>query len=181
MLFRSEPGSQYAVSGSIHGVEKARIDRVISLASQGATVAELAEALGMDQADMWRFIDSDKSLRQAYSQARARGYDALADSLLTIPEQIQDVQVARLKSENIRWLLSKRRAEVYGDKLQVDVSGQVDLTAIMAESAQRLRPMRDLQPLTIDASPIESGAYALPATDKQSESGELQSIDDLLA
>jgi len=152
--------------------------KALELASQGAPVKEIAGSMGLSINGFYNFLDSTPGAQNAYVQAKDRSHDVLADELLSIPDAEPDVQRATLKSNNIKWLLSKRAASKYGDKLSIDVSGQVDLTAIMAESAKRLRPTHDLDIEDANLVPDKSIAYESGPLDKQSNAESVAPEDD---
>lgn len=156
-----------------------RIDAALDGAAQGKTLNEIAELAGVSFGTWCAMLRENNALAQSYASAREIGHDVLADQLLKIPLEQEDVNRARLLSDNIKWVLARRASGKYGDKLSVDISGTVDLTAIMADSAKRLRPMRDLPAIEGEATPIESTGYTLGAPDNVS-AGRDAGIDDLL-
>jgi hypothetical protein len=158
---------------------KPSIEAALQAAVEGKTVLEISAAAGVSINTFYAMLDADNSALTAYTKARDRGYDALADSMMAIASDEQDVQRARLKCDNIKWLLARRASGKYGDKLSVDISGSVDLTAIMADSAKRLRPMRDLPAIEGESSPVIPMLSELGAPANVSVSG-TDSLDDLL-
>jgi hypothetical protein len=70
--------------------------------------------------------------------ARARGYDALADSLLDAHERIENPQQAKVYSDNARWLLSKRSPRKYGDTINLNVNHALDLTVALDAAERRV-------------------------------------------
>lgn len=118
-------------------------------------MADIAAALGCSYREMNRELHRNDSFSQKLAQARAQGMELLADELTTIAEnQALDPQRAKLKSENIRWLLARRLPHAYGDRLEVKVE-RVDVSAALIEARQRLlRPSSD-PALIEDAEVIE--------------------------
>ena len=89
-----------------------------------------------------------------YAHAKSAKLDLMADEIITIGDDLNapsaaDVQHAKLKTDNRKWLLSKLRAEVYGDKLDVTSKGealaapshQVDarVQSIVMQAAMRMQ------------------------------------------
>lgn len=145
-------------------------DEVISqLLSEGKSLSEAAAAVGVTVGTLahWRLQDAD--FDNLCSRAQNVGFEVQADSLMTIPEQIQDVQRARLKSENIRWLLARRAAHKYGDRLEVNLNQTVDIKGALDAARARALPPCDLSKV-IEAEArriIETTAQS--ATDQESE------------
>jgi hypothetical protein len=69
----------------------------------------------------------------------------MAENLLEIPDVERDVQRARLKSENLRWYISKVNPGRYGDRLDLTVTEKLDVSeALKAARARLVLPVRDL-------------------------------------
>lgn len=124
-------------------------EKAIALAAQGKPMAEICEQTGLTPSLLWQWQSNDAQFRAEFLQARDTGLHLLADSLLTLPDT-GDVLRARLKSENIRWLLARRLHRVYGDKLDVSVSGQLDIATTLTEARARIQHIKDVE--TIDLS-----------------------------
>jgi terminase small subunit-like protein len=106
------------------------------------------------------------------------GLEQLADSLLTVADEYDDVQRGRLKSENIRWILSKRKPLTYGDRLEVNLTQTVDIGAALLEAKSRAAlpasyPLQFIESKVIDI--IED--KPLVKTDSQSVTDPDNTID----
>lgn len=140
--------------------------RIIELFSQGKMVSEVSEIIGVgiDAIQRWRLADA--KFDRECSRAQDLGFEIQADTLTTIPDTYIDVQRARLKSENLRWLLARRAAHRYGDRIEVNVNQSVDISAALAEAKQRsIRDQSEIE----DAQVIEATAL-LPAPSTGCES-----------
>ena len=119
---------------------------------------------------------------QDYTRAAAIGFDNLADNLLSIHEEVADVQRARLYSDNLKWLLSKKAPAKYGDRLDVNINQQVSIEQALTEARNRAtlqRPMRD-QRRYEDVQDVEyTTENPATTTDTQSEN-QPDDIDSLL-
>lgn len=154
----------------------------LELAQKGAPVKTIAAALGIERYQLWNLRKEYEDFGNAFNDARKSAAESIADDLLTAHTDIADVMKARLFSDNARWVLARRVPEVYGDKQTVDmnVSGQIDLAAAIAQGNQRL--MSDSARRTIDVTPVESSTYQDENCDNQSQMPPaLPSIDDLLS
>lgn len=121
-------------------------ERFLEKIRDGATMAAARRAMRLDAAVVrnWRALPAYES---ALISARDEGSDSLADSLLTIfdntPDRV-DVERARAQSDNIKWLLSKRHAQKYGDRLEVSVNATIDIGSALADARARIaRPVSD--------------------------------------
>lgn len=108
---------------------------------------------------LWR---KNPCFARELQQAQQDGWLVLGDTLLRIPLEQLDPQRARLLSENIRWLLARRHAAVFGDRMSVDVNQTIDIAGPLLLANQRRAALSSGQV-------IEDIAYiSLPATDSQS-------------
>ena len=78
-----------------------------------------------------------------YVEADQRGSDAMADALINIDNHRvhgqSDPKMAKVISDNIKWVLSKRKPKEFGDRVQVDHSVTVDVAITTALDAARKR------------------------------------------
>ena len=142
--------------------------KILDLLANGQTLAKACETVGLSTGQFMQRLPSRTSLAHAFICARDAGAEVLADSLLGLTDTEADVNRARLKSDNIKWILSRRHAAKFGDRIDVNVNATVDLTSAISEARNRLRPVRDQEPDIIDVTPIESGLAGSALLDTQS-------------
>jgi hypothetical protein len=116
--------------------------RVIELYSIGTGVTQVAKDIGVDPNTIQRWRLADSLFDEECSRAQELGFEVDADSLKTIPDEIEDVQKAKLKSDNIKWLLARRAAYKYGDRIDLNVTQTVDIGAALTEAKRRVLPPR---------------------------------------
>ena len=143
--------------------------KILDLLANGQTLAKACESVGLSTGQFMQRLPNRTSLAHAFVCARDAGAEVLADSLLGITEQEADVNRARLKSDNIKWILSRRHAAKFGDRIDVNVNATVDLTSAISEARNRLRPVRDQEAEIIDVNPIESGLAITASPDTPSD------------
>lgn len=111
-----------------------------------------------------RYIKSNPELQELYNEADVRGSDALADALVNIDNHKRfgrtDPKMAKVISENIKWLLSKRKSKQYGERVQVEHNVTMDKAIIAALTAGRKRVSSLPAPEhVIDVVQVEDGSY----------------------
>ncbi|UDL89831.1 hypothetical protein LGH82_33160 [Mesorhizobium sp. PAMC28654] len=127
---------------------------VLDRISEGTTITEACAEFDIDPRAFLRDRKGNPDLQLAFSIAEEVGAEAQADTLFNIHLRVRDPLMARVVSENRRWLLSKRVATTYGDKLTVETQHNADLTSILKEAISRIpRPSSDQQ-ITIDAKNV---------------------------
>lgn len=66
---------------------------------------------------------------EQYARARAAQADTLADELLDIADDdAEDVNRSRLRVDARKWIASKLKPKSYGDKMDVNHGGNVNVT-----------------------------------------------------
>ena len=128
-----------------------QLDLAIDMASQGKTLTEIADALCTTTYSFYVYREHNHSFGEYFRRAQSEGYDVLGDELLTMADQYVDVQKARLKSDNYKWVLGKRKPHVYGDRVDINVTQTMDIKSVLAEARKRVEESatgpRDVSPL----------------------------------
>lgn len=120
-------------------------DHVLNMIADGETTRKVREYLGINASTWMKILERSPLFHQAVMHSQSLSLEDLADSLLEIPDQMFDVQKAKLKSDNIKFLLSKRKPQVYGDRIDLNVNGTVDLRAALNDAERRISlPPSDL-------------------------------------
>jgi hypothetical protein len=115
----------------------------IELAIKGVSIQKIREAIKVDSRFFWEARVQDLAFDIEFNRARQEGLEELADGLLEMNEQYGDVQKARLQSDNVKFLLSKRKPHIYGDRIDLNVNQTVDIGAAMKEAMARVLPSGD--------------------------------------
>lgn len=112
-------------------------DLAVELASQGKPLSEIITQICSTEYEFWLYKQHYPDFNNLFEQARQEGLEHMADGLMTVADEERDVQRARLKSDNAKWLLSKRKPSVYGDKVDIHVSQTIDISGALSEAKQR--------------------------------------------
>lgn len=117
--------------------------------------------------------------KQGYLRARYAGLDKMADDMLAIADQYENdilpngkpnneiVQRARLRIDTRKWILAKLHPAKYGDKVEVDHTGSVQVQTIKREIVDPAT-----QPLTIDQKLTEQITERLIAPERDIDAEE---------
>lgn len=138
------------------------IDIICNDLSEGITLREICQREGMPHrrtVNLWRKADPDLFSRIA--RAREEGFDAIADESLMIADDgsndyltrtrpdgstyeelnAEHIQRSRLRAEHRLKLLAKWDRKNYGDKTDLNVSGQISLEAWVLQSLDQPVPV----------------------------------------
>lgn len=115
------------------------VSAALNAAYNGLPWEEIAEAAGCSYRELWTRRREDALFDQALADARDAGLELRADSLYTLGEDPEtDINRARLLSDNIKWLLARRKRKDYGDRVDVDVRQVVDISLALTEARRRI-------------------------------------------
>ena len=143
-------------------------DRIAS----GETLLAICDSRGGNPsfAQVMAWVRVVAEFSQSYKEARAASAEALADKVQTAAETEADPIRARVKCESYKWLASKFKPDTFGDRVDVNVNGQIDLVAAISEAKDRTLRLGCDQAQTIDAEYEEIvGVEPDSPTDKQSD------------
>lgn len=110
----------------------------INMAAEGKALKQIIDAICMPEYAFLNARRNDHNFEIMFEEARQEGLEHHADSLLVIANEEVDVQRGRLKSDNIKWLLSKRKPKTYGDRIDVTMTQTVDIRSALAEAQSRI-------------------------------------------
>jgi hypothetical protein len=116
---------------------------VLAQIADGKSVVKACSAVGVARAMFYRTLDAadcaegwpmdGASRRDRYTRATQAGLRSMADDIADLSDKAigaeSNVQVQgyRLAVDTRRWLLSKMAPKQYGDRVDVDVGGQVTI------------------------------------------------------
>lgn len=135
-----------------------KIMKAIELLSEGYTETRACDEVLMSVASFQNYIKKSEELQALYDEAMQRGYDAMAEALLS-PDNHRlyghsDPKMAKVQSDNIKFFLERRYAKRYGQKVEVSHTLTADkaITQALAAARQRVLPAPSD---VIDLTPIE--------------------------
>jgi hypothetical protein len=90
----------------------------------------------------------------AYARAIEIRADLMAEEVVEIADTATDAAKARNQIDARKWLASKHYAKRYGERIDLNVSMQLDITAALEEAQARMLPISDLNNI-IDSQVID--------------------------
>lgn len=111
--------------------------------SQGRTVTDACDRANISLRVFESYLSRDPDLKAEYDDAIQRSYDAMADALVNIDNHKihgqSDSKMAKVISDNIKWVLSKRDSKRFGERIEVKHSVSLDRAITDALNAARFR------------------------------------------
>ena len=110
-----------------------KADAICARLAEGLSLRKAAEAEGVVAATVLNWVDANAAFSEQYAQARARGYQLLADEIIEISDDSSrdiidtehgpktDAEVvarSRLRVDSRKWMLSKMLPKIYGDRTE---------------------------------------------------------------
>jgi hypothetical protein len=117
-------------------------DAVCARLCEGLSLRKACAAESVAPMTVLGWVDANKAFSVQYAQARARGYQLLADEILDISDDssgdvietengpkanAEFVARSRLRVDSRKWMLSKMLPKVYGDKLDLNHGGEMTI------------------------------------------------------
>jgi asparagine synthetase B (glutamine-hydrolysing) len=121
--------------------EKARtVAYVLDALSEGRLLAEIADEMGIKRPTLFAYCHETAELSDKYARAREDGLHARGERLRALTDKpmpllnsggVDSGAVAqlRIQVDAEKWMLSKLLPHVYGDKIQTEHSGSVEVVS----------------------------------------------------
>jgi hypothetical protein len=128
----------------------------IDLISSGHTESTACDESNVGLNTFKNYIKNNPQLQDMYAEALQRGYDALADALLS-PDNHHlygqsDAKMAKVVSDNIKWFLERKDSKRYGQRVEINHHLSADKAITQALLAARNRVALPEPDDAIDAS-----------------------------
>lgn len=114
-----------------------KADAICSRMAEGESLRSICRAHGMPSTStVMRWLEDDERFREQYARAMNMRADVKFEELDDVSEDAVMAESAikiaglRLKADNIKWQLGKMAPKKYGEKLDLNHSGQVKFERI---------------------------------------------------
>lgn len=118
-------------------ITQEQIESILKGMYKGQSVLSQLKAMGIEAIDFHRIVHKDTTLANEYACAREAMGDALADEIVDIADNCTDAFHARNRIDARKWVASKLRPTVYGDRLDVNLTQTVDIGGALQEARNR--------------------------------------------
>lgn len=97
---------------------------------------------------VFNWFNSEKGFLDQYTRAKDESADSDSDRIASIAETVLDgsvdAQAARVAIDAYKWMAGKKKPKKYGDKIQTEHSGSIDITSkTVAELNAELRDINE--------------------------------------
>ena len=117
------------------------IDRICERLENGETLKRALGGKGgmypgeLNRSQLNKMMAEDPTIFNRIKQAMAMGAAALADDLLEIADEEEDVQRAKVRIDVRKWLAAKFNPRMFGDfqRIEHEASGSIELVAKLSD------------------------------------------------
>lgn len=122
---------------------KSKVRRIIEMILAGSSLKVALAETGISSGTLHRVMCEDRELSTAYSRAVEVKADLLADQVIELADGEGDPNKVRNQINARQWLASKLNKR-YSDRIDLNVTQTIDVSATLAEARARLvRPVSD--------------------------------------
>lgn len=120
-----------------------RVIQALDYIGQGRTKTAACDLAGVNVSVFNRYVKATPELAEIFEDSEQRGYDRMADTLLTIDTDVvygsTDPKKMKIISDNIKWFLSRKRPQQYGERVTVEHNITADRAIVDALERGRQR------------------------------------------
>lgn len=115
------------MSGRPSSFTPEKADAICSLIASGESVRTISQRKDMPaESTIYLWLAKEAVFSEKYARAREQQADVYAQEIVTIADEAEDAQIARLQMDARKWAASKLAPKKYGDKLDLNHGGQRD-------------------------------------------------------
>ena len=119
----------------------AKAKQIIELIASGGMLKFACVEVGLHQTTFSEIISADSELALSYDRARQIRADLDVDEMIVIADDTsRNPQQAKNAIDARKFRASKQYAQVYGDRIDVNVSGTVNIAETLSQARGRLLP-----------------------------------------
>ena len=106
------------------------LEQCLVMLADGKTLTDCAKELGYGRPTLSKRLRQTPEIEARYEQAVKEGIECSLDEAFqaaTAAKDAFEVQKARLIADNAKWFAAKRHAQVFGDKIEADVTDRLNI------------------------------------------------------
>ena len=126
MLVKQSNAMKKKKTGRPSSYTEAAAEKICAELEKGDALHEICKRPGFpEERTVCRWLEANEAFRQRYARARAKGLDTIAwDAMRIADDPNDDPQSRRVRLDARKWLLSKLAPKKYGEKIEVEQTGE---------------------------------------------------------
>lgn len=121
----------------------------------GLTLKQCYEKHGVSRSSFYKYCHENPLFEESLARARQSLIHEEIEEAKEIADTEEDAAKARNRIDIRKFRASKLLASVYGDQLNLNINGQIDIAAALAEGKRRVLPVSDQSNIS-DAELVET-------------------------
>lgn len=129
----------------------------IDMAYHGERTASICSRLGISQRTFSDYLYKYPLFAKEITKARLHKAHILVEELIDLTDGLStmaDAALARVKSENIKWIAEHYAPEYYGARIDINVNNNVDISKALEAADNRLKEILNINN-ALDVTPDE--------------------------
>lgn len=115
-----------------------KVNAVISSIFDGLTLQKALKTHDCSASMFYKTLEKYPELQVNYAYAEKYNADVLAEEIISIADSEENYGKARNQIDARKWLAGKRAPKKYGDRIDVNVEGSIDLSAAIDAASKRI-------------------------------------------
>ena len=140
-------------------------EELIAAIQMGEPLRQAFARLGINSKVLDIAFETDPIKFTRYARAQKVGADLLASDIIHIADTEDDAGKARNMIDSRKWYASKMKPEVFGDRIDLNVSHSVDVAGALKDADTRYLSATQVPVTEVQGTDItnESSSLAIPA------------------
>jgi hypothetical protein len=130
-------------------ITPALFDAICAELTAGKSLTAICAALGVDRTTVMRHASKDAEVLKRVHQSRVAGTDAVMDDIRDFADTELDPHRARVALDALKFYVVKMNPEKYGDKIDMNIRGKLDMGAILIAADKRLAALPSRAPVQL--------------------------------
>ena len=114
------------------------VEEIIEEMYEGSSLSKALKKLEIRPRIFFDYLHNHPDTQVKYADAQRARSELHVEEIIEIADTEVDSLKARNKIDARRWYASKMQPQKYGDKLDLNVQGNIDLTAALADARNRV-------------------------------------------
>jgi hypothetical protein len=150
-------------------------NHICELLEQGLTLSNITQLPDIPSIPtIYRWMDENPEFSAAYTRARAKQADTLAERVLDEAFSSHDAQIGRLRMDALKWFASKLAPKRYGDKVEVETNSQQNFKiSFSVPERDTLNSLKSIELPSPSPQLIEVTPEAIPEQADSNDSSEI--------
>jgi hypothetical protein len=127
------------------------LDAICDELSAGKSLNSICRTLGINVGTVRKFVTKEKARMDRMHAARMEGTDAVMDDIRDFDIIEMDPNRARVALDALKFYVTRMNPEKYGDKIDLNVRGKLDMGAILIAADKRLAALPSRAPIQLPA------------------------------